>query len=233
MSMLNVWQARRRRLVAYWLGLALLAILFAACEDNPTPPAASPTTAPVAETAATTVPATAAASDSAAVGAVTADATTAPAATDTPAPAPTPTPDTDRGELVLWHSWAGADGDALSQMLSSFQAANPDVELQTLFVAYNELPQAYADAVYAGGGPDLILAPTWWLHQLAEAGTLLPLDDLVGAETLSTTYMPAALANLSYNQQTYGLPISFDLVSLYYNRNLIDDASLPTTTATC
>ncbi|MBI1294888.1 extracellular solute-binding protein [bacterium] len=131
--------------------------------------------------------------------------------------------------MLLWHSWAGADGEALSLMLGAFQAANPDVQLETLFVAYNELPQAYADAVYAEGGPDLILAPTWWLQQLADAETLQPLDGLVGEETLSA-YLPATVTNLRYQQQLYGLPISLDLVSLYYNRNLVDEAALPTTT---
>ncbi len=114
-------------------------------------------------------------------------------------------------------------------MLSAFQAENPHVQIDTLFVAYDQLPQAYVDAVYAEAGPDLILAPTWWLNQLADAEALVPLDDLMDAEILAG-YWPAALQNLRYQGQLWGLPTNFDVVSLYYNRNLIDEAALPTTT---
>lgn len=228
MSILTMWTVRQRHVKTYLIVIgALLAFLFAACQDDPTPPA--PATAVVA----TTVPGDTGAATSVAGNATptAADvaATATPAASATTAPTATPTADTDRGELVLWHSWAGADGEALAQILTSFQAANPDVRLQTLFVAYNELPQAYADAVYAGGGPDLILAPSWWLQDLVDAETLVAIDELVTAETLAA-YIPVALANLNYQNHVYGLPLSFDLVSLYYNRNLVDAAALPTTT---
>jgi maltose-binding protein MalE len=129
----------------------------------------------------------------------------------------------------LWHSWSGNDGDALAQILGSFQAAYPDIQIETLFVAYNRLPQAYADAVVAGGGPDLILAPSWWLQELAEVEALLPLDDLVDPAMLDE-YWPATVENMRYQDHLYGLPTNFELVTLYYNRDLIDAAELPTTT---
>lgn len=153
-----------------------------------------------------------------------------PAPTPPPAPTPTPTPDLSTGRLVLWHSWAEADGDALAQMLAAFQQQHPGVQVDTLFVAYNDLPQSYADAVHAGGGPDLILAPNWWLSDMVTAGVVQPLDNWVTSGDLNN-YWPATIDNLRRGGQLYGLPTHFELVSLYYNRALVTQPQLPQTTA--
>ena len=144
--------------------------------------------------------------------------------------APTPTPDPTSGRVVLWHSYAGADGDALAAGLAALAQVYPELTVETLFVAYDDLPQAYADAVLAGGGPDLIAAPTWWLTQMVDAGVVQPLDALVDP-ALATQYFPAALENLTRNGALYGLPLTYELVSLYVNSSLVDPAALPTTTA--
>lgn len=192
----------------------LVIFLLAACQNG------TPTPTPTPE------PVTPAATPVAVLNPRTPEAGPTPTPTEIPA---TPTPLPDSGTLLLWHSWSGNDGDALAQILGSFQAAYPDIQIETLFVAYNRLPQAYADAVVAGGGPDLILAPSWWLHELAEVNALLPLDDLVDAATLEI-YWPAAVENMRYQDRLYGLPTTLELVTLYYNRNLIDEANLPITT---
>ncbi len=145
-----------------------------------------------------------------------------------PTAAPTPTADATSGELVLWHAWAQTDGDALAAILDAAQRAYPDLTVETLFVANDDLPQAYADAVAADGGPDLLLAPNWWLDDLAARDALLPIGDLVAAETLAD-YAPAALDNLSAGGTLYGLPLSVETVALFYNQSLLGDVEPPLT----
>jgi arabinogalactan oligomer/maltooligosaccharide transport system substrate-binding protein len=140
----------------------------------------------------------------------------------------TPTPALS-GRIVLWHSWAEADGDALAAILTAFQHQYPAVTVDTLFVAYNDLPQSYADAVRAGAGPDLMLAPSWWLNEMVAASVVQPLDALLGPAEL-TAYWPAALVHLRRNGQLYGLPTNFELVSLFYNRSLVAPEQTPATT---
>ena len=142
---------------------------------------------------------------------------------------PTPTPDVTRGSITLWHSFSGGDADALGQILAGLEKAYPGLSVDTLFVAYDDLPQAYTDAVLAGGGPDLVAAPTWWLNEMIDANVVRPLDDLLDPETTGT-YWPAALANLTRDGQIYGLPISYELVSLFVNRSLVNEDELPAST---
>jgi maltose-binding protein MalE len=156
------------------------------------------------------------------------NSTPTPAPTATPVP--TPTPDLSSGRLTLWHSWAEREGDALAQILTAFQIHYPGVQIDTLFVAYNDLPQSYADAVQSGGGPDLILAPNWWLSDMVAAQVVQPLDALLSAEEVNA-YWPATLESLRRNGQLYGLPTHFEVVSLFYNRALVTPEQLPGTTA--
>jgi arabinogalactan oligomer/maltooligosaccharide transport system substrate-binding protein len=198
--------------VSPWpLRLLAILILLAACNrQTPTPtPLAAP---PPAEGA---------------TGAL-APATDTPAPTATPGPNPTPTPDLS-GRIVLWHSWAEADGDALAAILLGFQEAYPNLAVDTLFVAYNDLPQSYADAVIAGGGPDVVLAPSWWLGDMVAAGVVQSLDGLVPPAE-QAAYWPAALDNLRHGGQLYGLPTHVELVSLFYNQALVSPDQLPAAT---
>lgn len=198
--------------------LALLLLVSGCNNQEPTPP---PVVAPASATTASS------STDTATSNAVT-DSAAAAQPTAIPASPPTPTPE-PVGTLTLWHSWAEADGDALAAMLAAFSQQYPAIQVNTLFVAYNDLPQAYADAVQAQGGPDLILAPNWWLGEMVAAGVVQELDGLVDAATIDT-FWPATVANLRWQGKLYGLPTNFELVSLFYNRDLVDNNALPTTT---
>ncbi len=153
-----------------------------------------------------------------------------PEATATALQEPTPTPDVTAGRVVLWHSYAGTDSDALAAILAEARRTYPDLVVDTLFVAYDDLPQAYADAVLAGGGPDLVAAPAWWLTQMVDAGVVQPLDGLVDP-TLTDEYFPATLEALRRDNVLYGLPVTYELVSLFANQALTGETPPPATTA--
>ncbi len=167
-------------------------------------------------------PETRAAADASAVG----DAAQAPTAT----PEPTATPDIASGRVVLWHSYAGADGDALAALLGRLQSTYPDLTVETLFVAYDDLPQSYTDAVIAGGGPDLVAMPAWWLSDMVAAGAVQALDGLLDGAVVEG-YFPAARASLERGDALYGLPLTYELVSLFVNQTLVEENALPATTA--
>ena len=214
---------RRRTTALILTVLALLALALAACGDQADEPAAQ------GQAGGTDAAATA--SGEPAAGGETSDAAPADAAlglppTATPAPTVPPVPG---GRVVLWHSWAGGDGDALASALAALREVAPGLDVQTLFVAPDELPQAYADAVRAGGGPDLVATQNWWLNDLLAAGAVAPLDGALPPAKLDE-FWPAALANFQRDGQTYGLPTAVETVALFYNRALLDPARLPATT---
>ena len=137
-------------------------------------------------------------------------------------------PATVAGTIELWHSWAGRDGDALADIVDRFHRIGPNIHVETLFVDYGDLAQAYTDAVKAGEGPDLILAPNWWMRELVASDVLLPLENRIPAQE-RLQFIPAAIDNLVWEGVLYGLPTDYELVALYFNRRLLDESNLPHT----
>jgi arabinogalactan oligomer/maltooligosaccharide transport system substrate-binding protein len=151
----------------------------------------------------------------------------APSAASEAAPHPTAAPLT--GRVVLWHSWAQTEGDALAGILEAFKGSHPDIQIDTLFVAPDDLVVSYAAAVSAGSGPDLVLAPNWWLGELVAANSVLNLDSFISGD-LDTVYWPAAVASMRHNNSLYGFPLTYNLVALYVNNNLVPPGGIPTGT---
>jgi len=188
------------------VAIALVLLLaLTACRGQLTPTPAAPAPGPAPDATAT------------------APADVAEAAAETP----TPTPVT--GTVTLWHSWSGAEGDALSAILAALQTTLPGVTVQTLFVAPNDLTTSYVEAVGRGGGPDLVIAPNWYLADVVAANAARPLDDLIPAEARSR-FLPATVESLTINGALYGLPLDYNLVALYVNRSLLPQDGLAAST---
>lgn len=202
------------RVLPTLLIVALVALTLAACDqDRPTP---TPQPADQAGAAADAAPGE--------TGAVQTPAAQAAAASPTPAA----TPFVPQGDLLLWHSWAGPDADALTQILTRLKDEAPLLNVETLYIAPNDLPQAYADAVAAGGGPDVAVTANWWIGNMAGAKVLRPLDDLVQPGQ-TDEFNIASLANFRRDGALYALPVTYELVSLFQN-TAVTTGTVPATT---
>lgn len=132
------------------------------------------------------------------------------------------------GTVKLWHSWAGKDSDALAAIVERFHQSSPNIQVETTFVDYGELARAYTESVKDGDGPDLILAPNWWIRKLAASKAVLPIEKEISAQE-RMQYYPASIENLALDGKLYGLPTDYELVALYFNRRLLDEVNLPST----
>ncbi len=132
------------------------------------------------------------------------------------------------GTVRLWHSWAGKDGDALADIVERFHTSSPNIQVATEFVNYGELARAYTEAVTNGEGPDLILAPNWWIRELAASKAIVPIENQISAQE-RMQYFPASIDNLIWEGKLYGLPTDFEVVALFFNRRLLDEVNLPGT----
>ncbi len=208
----EAFTARAKRLLPILLLATFIALTLGACDqDRPTPtpvPPAAPGTDANGDPAAAQAP----------------SAATAAAASPTPAP----TPFVPQGDLVLWHSWGGADGDALTQILTQLKQDAPLLNVETLYVAPNDLPQAYADAVAAGGGPDVAVTENWWISNMVGADVIRPLDDLLQPGQTDGFHL-ASLLNFRRGDALYALPATWQLVSLFQNTS-VTTATVPATT---
>jgi arabinogalactan oligomer/maltooligosaccharide transport system substrate-binding protein len=181
------------------LSLVLMLIL-AACGSQP---AAQPTSAP-----APSAP------------------TDAPAAT-APTEAPAPAPGGDAVTIRIWHQWDGTYLDAITQAFRDYEAANPGVTID--LSRPDDVNNALQVAIPAGEGPDIIGWANDQIGQSALVGNIVPLDDYgITMDFLTSTYEPAAVNGVVWQDRIWGLPETQEGIALIYNRAVVDEASLPT-----
>lgn len=117
---------------------------------------------------------------------------------------------------------AGAMQDVMSQIVESYQAANPGV---TVTLELEPEGGAFQALIAAGNQPDLIITSFGpQLGALAAEDAAVPLEDLTGAQDLLGRLEPRALQNL-YGH-TFYIPIGADVTLMIYNKQLFEEAGL-------
>jgi multiple sugar transport system substrate-binding protein len=118
-------------------------------------------------------------------------------------------------------------GDEIAQVRHelALEALGPAVNV-TLVEGSLDIQQ-FLSAVAAGDAPDLIYASRNQIGSLAARGAVVPLTDCINGEGLDTSqYRESALAQVTFNDEIYGIP-EFNQVQLTMaNADLLDAAGL-------
>ena len=123
------------------------------------------------------------------------------------------------GPILLWHGWSGSERQTLGRLVEQYNRQQRDGRIALQAVPLATFAAELRAAVAAGSGPHLVLIPNTWIGPLAEAGVMLPLDDLLPSQE-TDTLLPVALAgarlrDAAGTQRLYGVPIRFDTIALY------------------
>lgn len=131
---------------------------------------------------------------------------------------------------ALFMKQAGYSEDEVNAMTARFMEANPNIEVNTTFVAYEELaPKILTSA--ESGGYDVVLGDCIWPAQFAKANLVLDVTDRMQALDLSDIYQ-GALDSCVYGGRYYGIPWLNDVQYLFYNEGMLKEAGIenpPTT----
>ncbi len=126
------------------------------------------------------------------------------------------------GNVLIWHTFADDDADALNRVITAYEKLNPGINVHQLSTSTREeLLEQYLVAVNSGLGPDLILGDSEWITSLAESGSIDAIGDQVSDE-VKARFLPVAIASLMHGEELYGLPLSLSVPALYYNTKLVD-----------
>jgi arabinogalactan oligomer/maltooligosaccharide transport system substrate-binding protein len=177
-------------------------------------PTAAPTEAPAAEpTAAPTEP-------------PAAEPTAAPVA-EAPAAGEWTCPEGDQ-TVSIWHGWQGDYFTNIEAIFNEYMALCPNVKVELL--QKPDMNNAVVAAVPAGEGPDVIAWVNDQIGRNAETEVIVPLDDYIDAAKFESAFIPTAVNAMKYAGKTWCYPESMEAITMIYNKDLIQEADLPTTT---
>lgn len=132
-----------------------------------------------------------------------------------------------RDRLLVWHDWPAAEAVVLTELLSSYEELDPDLELIVEYVPPDELESRFADEAKSGFGPDVLIgADAAELFDLVAAGAVHRITrsqaERYGYDELDTR----ALAAMAVDETQRGVPLAAFTDVLYYRDGVEPPGSL-------
>jgi arabinogalactan oligomer/maltooligosaccharide transport system substrate-binding protein len=133
-------------------------------------------------------------------------------------------------EIVIWHGYRGGEKAAFEKVIDNFNKAQAGkIKVSTLAVPFDAFPDKITAAVPRGKGPDVFIFAQDRLGGWVAAGnTVEPLDFFLDP-AIKGRYLKATMDAMTYQGNTYGLPLNFKVVTMIYNKKLVPTP--PKTTA--
>jgi arabinogalactan oligomer/maltooligosaccharide transport system substrate-binding protein len=128
-----------------------------------------------------------------------------------------------KGAITLWHAWKESEVPALNKVLEAFQAENPDVQFNLLYVPHEDLRGKFETAAATGGGPTVLIGSADWGPAFYDAELVGDVSGMATTEFLRTIN-PAALGAVKYRGALIGLPQTIKGVVMFRNKSIIAEA---------
>lgn len=134
-------------------------------------------------------------------------------------------PGKEQVELVMY-SWRPEDKEAYEGFIAEFQKIHPHITVNFRSFKSTEYNTILTNALTAGTGVDILqLRPYAGAASIADAGYLLPIDDVPGVAAIPQPYLDAARGE---DGKVYGVPLFINSAVIFYNKQLFEEHGLQT-----
>ena len=139
-------------------------------------------------------------------------------------------PVTPNGKIVIWEHANEANQAYFEEKYAEYEAANPGVDIEVLYVPIADLPTKLEAAYGAGNPPDIVKVGAWLMTGYVDRGYLSPVDSSAmgkgSLEELFAEFEEGAFAPVTFGGTAYGVPTDFNSVSLWYRKDRFEEAGL-------
>jgi multiple sugar transport system substrate-binding protein len=142
-----------------------------------------------------------------------------------PAATPGAAPAAEKTTLrALFMKQAGYQEGDIENITAEFEKANPNLDVELDFVAYEALHDKIVTAATSKAGTyDVVLMDCIWPAEFAAAEFILDVTDRIPQDVRSDIW-PGALEAVTYQGRLYGMPWLNDVLYLYYNDQMLQEA---------
>jgi raffinose/stachyose/melibiose transport system substrate-binding protein len=132
-------------------------------------------------------------------------------------------------ELRVWDPFTeGSASPTIEAVYAAFMEQNPNITITREAIGTDQMRQTVNTAISSGTGPDIVLYDPGpgYAGVLAEAGLLLPLDDYAAQYGWDERVAAPAAEATTLGGVFYGMPLTTDLIGMYYNQTLLDQEGM-------
>lgn len=153
-----------------------------------------------------------------------------PESSESPESGGSPEADGQKTTLTVWHYFSDeAQVKVMTDYEDLFESNNPDVDVQNVFVPYDQFTSKLIASATAESGPDVVVFNGGEASTLALAGTLAPLDDYWPSFADADQFPDSVIH--SVDDSLYMVQGYVNLLGLWYNKDILDEIGVepPTT----
>ena len=121
--------------------------------------------------------------------------------------------------VKLWYAWTGQEKEAMMGIIAKYQQVSGN-KVDALMVPFDALQGKFQTMAPQGQGPDVVIGPADWIGPFVMQKLVEPIDGFVDANE-KAGFMPTVLNACKYQGKLYGLPESYKVVALIYNKDLV------------
>jgi multiple sugar transport system substrate-binding protein len=130
--------------------------------------------------------------------------------------------------LNFWNGFTGPDGEVLKEIVNRFNEAHKDsIEIKMDVMGWDVLAQKLPTAMMTDTAPEMVLMIGDWIPQYLANDNFQDLDDFWSVTGLEEeSYLKNVLDLGKFEDSYYSLPMQFNLIYLYWNKILFEEAGL-------
>ncbi len=123
--------------------------------------------------------------------------------------------------------WDNVQTPVIDEAIEIFEAANPNIKIETSVVPWGQYWQKLQTTTVAGTAPDIFWMNVPNFPKYANNNLLMNLSDHFEESGVDITKYPSDLvAKYSYEGTVYAIPEQFDTITLAYNKTMFDEADV-------
>ncbi|SMR83938.1 multiple sugar transport system substrate-binding protein [Aliiroseovarius halocynthiae] len=136
-------------------------------------------------------------------------------------------------DVNLTFRFNDSEREEMRAALDEFEAANPGITVDMQTIAWKDSRDQFLRESAVGQGPDVVHIAFVWTQEMAEAGAVTAIDDLVQYGAFPNGFEDHIATDLTkYEGTAYGVPWSADTWAMVYRTDVLEEAGVsdfPTT----
>lgn len=125
--------------------------------------------------------------------------------------------------VTYWGLWE--DSQVLKEVIADFESKNQNIKIDYRKQSHRDYRERLQQAILSGNGPDIFRYHVAWVPMLSADLSAMPASVMSVAEYKEIFY-PTAYNNLQVGGQIVGIPLMYDGLALFYNKEMLKTANI-------
>lgn len=126
-------------------------------------------------------------------------------------------------ELTWWKPFQ--DRQDFSDLIAEFHEIYPNVTIKYVKKDIQNYEEDLLNAIASGNSPDIFTIHNDWLPKHIDKMASMP-DKVMTLRQYQDTFVDVAASDFVKEQKIYALPLSIDVLALYYNKDILGSSSI-------